>query len=397
VRHSTPVSFTREKTTIQREWLIAIRAPGLNGQKLMALIEAAGSAEALVAMDASRLAALGLGQDAIRAIRRPDETRIATDLEWLSGADRHLVTRDSELYPPLLKRIPSPPAALFVEGNPNALWLPQVAVIGSRNPTAGGLDHARAFTAELCRLGMAITSGLASGIDSASHEAALQAGGTTIAVTGTGLDRVYPASSTELAQRIPGSGALVSELPPGSPPRKAHFPARNRIIAGLSLGVLVIEAGLNSGSLITARHAAEQGREVFALPGSLHNPMVKGCHRLIREGARLVEKSGDILEELAPLAADLAGQLRATLAEPERATEEVMAPGDRLLRDPDYRLLWQSLGYDPKPVEMLVQQTGLKVQAVSSMLLMLELEGLVEAQPGGRYQRRPRSLSIAVT
>ena len=283
---------------IQREWLIVLRAPGMGGSRLIGLLEACSGIEALVRASGSRLSSLGVRQDAIAAIRGPDEARIQADLEWLSGAGRHLLTWGSERYPALLKRIPSPPAALFVEGNPDVLWLPQVAVVGSRNPTAGGLDHAQAFSAELCRQGMAITSGLASGIDSAAHEAAMKSAGVTIAVTGTGLDRVYPASSREIALQIPERGALISEMPLGSPPKRSHFPARNRIISGLSLGVLVVEAGLNSGSLITARHAAEQGREVFALPGSLHNPMVKGCHRLIREGARLVETCGDIMADL---------------------------------------------------------------------------------------------------
>ncbi len=333
------------------------------------------------------LAKLGLEPETVRSLHRPDEARIEADLQWLDRPGRHLVTRCSEAYPALLQRIPSPPAALFVEGNPDALWLPQLAVIGSRNPTAGGLDHAEAFSAELCRLGLAITSGLASGIDSAAHDAALRSGGITIAVTGTGLDRVYPAGSAALAERIPRSGALVSELPPGSPPRRSHFPARNRIISGLSLGVLVVEAGLNSGTLITARHAAEQGREVFALPGSLHNPMVKGCHRLIREGARLVETSGEIMQELAPLAGELAEGLRERLAPGSEGDEDPQVE-NRRLDDPDYRALWQVLAYDPVSVNSLVRKSGLKVQVVSSMLLMLELDGLVEAHTGGRYSRK---------
>lgn len=289
----------------------------------------------------------------------------------------------------MLKRISSPPAALFVEGDPNSLWQPQVAVIGSRNPTAGGLDHARAFSVELCRQGMAITSGMASGIDSAAHEAALEAGGTTIAVTGTGLDLVYPATGAKLAARIPEQGVLVSEFPPGTPAKRSHFPARNRIISGLSLGVLVVEAGLNSGSLITARHAAEQGREVFALPGSLHNPMIKGCHRLIREGARLVETCGDIMAELAPMAAELAMELKASLEPAENPEPQASGAGSNLLSDPEYQGIWEVLGYDPKPVDRIAAQTGIRVQSVASMLLMLELEGMVEVHEGSRYSRKP--------
>jgi DNA processing protein len=379
----------RWEEAIQREWLIALRAPGLGGGKLTGLVDSLGDVEALVKASAPALRGFGLKQDAVSAIRAPDEARIEADLEWLAGPGRHLLTWGSERYPPLLKRIPSPPAALFLEGDPDALWQPQVAVVGSRNPTAGGLDHARAFSAELCRQGMAITSGMAGGIDSAAHEAALAAGGTTVAVTGTGLDIVYPAGNAELASRIPAHGALVSELPLGEPPRRSHFPARNRIISGLSLGVLVVEAGLNSGSLITARQAAEQGREVFALPGSLHNPMVKGCHRLIREGARLVESYGDIMAELAPLAAELAIELKAHLAPVEAAEPQVPSRESPLLSDPEYARLWQVLGYDPMPVDRIVAESGIRVQSVSSMLLMLELEGMVEVHEGARYNRKP--------
>ncbi len=207
-----------------------------------------------------------------------------------------------------MRDIPSPPVALWLAGDPDVLWQPQLAVIGSRNPTAGGRDNARSFAGELARQGLTITSGMASGIDSVAHEAALEAGAITIAVMGTGLDIVYPASGRELAARIREQGALVSEFPPGTPPQRSHFPSRNRIISGLSLGVLVIEAGLRSGTLITARLAANQGRDVFALPGSIHNPLAKGCHRLIRDGARLVESVAEILQELAPLAGRLASQ-----------------------------------------------------------------------------------------
>lgn len=358
---------------------------------MIGLLDALGGIEALVGAGSSRLSSLGVKQEAIAAIQRPDDARIQSDLEWLAREGHHLLTWGSEGYPALLKRIPSPPAALFVQGNLDALWLPQIAVVGSRNPTAGGLDHARAFSAELCRQGMAITSGLASGIDSAAHKSAIDSGGITVAVTGTGLDRIYPASSTELAGHIPAHGALVSEMPLGSPPKRAHFPARNRIISGLSLGVLVVEAGLNSGSLITARHATEQGREVFALPGSLHNPMVKGCHRLIREGAKLVESCGDIMADLTPMAGQLAFELKARLDPVEEAGEHATRPGSELLQDPEYRKLWEVIGYDPKPVDKIVAQTGIKVQSVSSMLLMLELEGMVEAHQGGRYNRKPRA------
>jgi len=285
----------------------------------------------------------------------------------------------------LLRRIPAPPAALFVQGDPSILWQPQVAVIGSRNPTASGLEHAREFSAEFCRHGMTVTSGLASGIDSAAHTAALAAGGQTVAVTGTGLDIVYPASSRALAEDIRSHGVMVSELPPGFPPRRGHFPARNRIISGLSLGVLVVEAGLNSGTLITARQASEQGREVFALPGSLHNPMVKGCHRLIREGARLVETVQDVLSELAPMAGELANDLRGRLESIDKIQARAGDHAPTVFEDDSYRLLCAALANDPLSADELVAMTGLPVRSVSSMLLMLEMHGRIAAHSSGRY------------
>ena len=215
----------------------------------------------------------------------------------------------------------------------------------------------------------------------------MDAGAVTIAVNGTGLDQVYPASSQATAQRIRTQGAMISELPLGSPPRRQHFPSRNRIISGLSLAVLVIEAGLNSGTLITARKAAEQGRDVFALPGSLHNPMAKGCHRLIREGARLVETTADIMQELGPLAAELEMEIRQQIGQLERTEQAMPQPQQNLLDDPEYQLLWDILGHDPKPVDEIIEQSGLKANAISSMLLMMELKGIVKKHTGGRYFR----------
>lgn len=368
-------------------WLIAIRAPALAGKKLIDAVEAAGSISDLVCGSSMQLKRLGLSDASILGIREPDAALIEADLSWLSSGQRFLIGWDSEQYPALLRRIPSPPAALFLEGNPDLLWQPQLAVVGSRNPSRGGLEHAAAFSAEFCRKGVTITSGLASGIDSSAHHAALNCNGSTIAVTGTGLDRVYPASSNPLAARIRESGALVSELPLGSPPLRSHFPSRNRIISGLSLGVLVIEAGLNSGSLITARMAAEQGRDVFALPGSLHNPMIKGCHRLIREGARLVETANDVMSELAPMAAELASELRSQLdadVSPAASKDDDLKP---VPDDPDYQRLWKALEFDPHSMDELIHLSSLPARSVSSMLLMLELKGLVTSHSSGKYSR----------
>jgi len=346
-----------------------------------------GGASAVAAASTRDLIRSGLTDAIAAAICNPDEAQIESDLEWLSHPNHHLLCWDDDAYPVLLRRIPNPPAALFIDGDPGCLWQPQIAVIGSRNPTAGGLDHARDFAATLARQGMTITSGLASGIDTAAHQAALDAGALTIAVNGTGLDQVYPASSRAVAGRIRSQGAMISELPLGSPPRRRHFPSRNRIISGLSLAVLVIEAGLNSGTLITARKAAEQGRDVFALPGSLNNPMVKGCHRLIREGARLVETTADIMQELGPVAAELQMEIRQRLDLPDEAPKKAVRGKDNLLDDADYRTVWKVLGYDPKPVDTIIEQTRLSAREISSMLLMMELKGMVKKHSGGRYVR----------
>jgi DNA processing protein len=354
------------------------------------LLRSFGSIDAVVSARPAALARAGLAQETVRALHRPDEDLIRRDLDWLAQPGHDLLTWDSERYPALLRDISAPPPALYTVGDAEALWQPQVAIVGSRNPTAGGRENARAFSRALARSGFTITSGLAIGIDGSAHEAALDAGGTTVAVMGTGPDRVYPVRNRALAERIRQGGVLVSEFPPGTAARREHFPSRNRIISGLSLGVLVVEAALNSGSLITARLAAEQGREVFALPGSIHNPLATGCHRLIREGARLVETVEEILQELAPLAGRLAHSLREPLETPAAEGLETAEPDPNVVQDPDYRQLWASLGHDPLPVDTIIRRSGLTAKAVSAMLLLLELRGQVEAHPGGAFSRKTR-------
>lgn len=382
-----PLATAKGAATKQRDWLILLNAPSLGGASLIKLIEALGSVSAAAAAGPRDLARHGVADAATAAITRPDEAKIEADLQWLTQPGHHLLGWDDDAYPALLRRIPSPPAALFIDGDPGCLWQPQIAVIGSRNPTPGGLDHARDFATTLARQGMTITSGLASGIDAAAHRAALDAGALTIAVNGTGLDQVYPRSSTQVAAEIRSQGAMVSELPLGMPPRPQHFPSRNRIISGLSLAVLVVEAGLNSGTLITARKAAEQGREVFALPGSLNNPMAKGCHRLIREGARLVETTADIMQELGPVAAELQMEIRQRLEPAAAAAEKPPVRKDDLLEDPEYQRVWEVLGFDPKPVDSIIEQTGLSAREISSMLLMMELKGLIKKHGNGKFVR----------
>jgi DNA processing protein len=369
-------------------WLITLRTPRMGGARLIGLLESLGGIDRVVSAGRSDLKRAGLDDESIQALRNPDRELLSSDLEWANQPCHHLITWDSERYPALLRNIPSPPVALFVDGDPEVLWQPQIAIVGSRNPTAGGRDNARSFATELSNRGLTITSGMASGIDSEAHKAALAAGGLTVAVTGTGVDRVYPASGRQLAGRVSQQGALVSEFPLGTAPRRENFPSRNRIISGLSLCVLVVEAGLNSGTLITARMAGNQGRDVFAIPGSIHNPMSKGCHRLIREGARLVENVVQIIEEIAPMAGQLAGELQSQLDLPEPEKLEVAGDGPQMDQDPEYQMLWSCLSFDPKPVDGIIEQSGLTARAVSAMLLMLELRGMAEAHPGGAWSRK---------
>ncbi|MBY6203875.1 DNA-processing protein DprA [Halomonas denitrificans] len=370
-----------------RAWLILLQAPGLGGGALGALIERDIDPATLPGRSLSELGQLGLREAAARALRRPDEERLARSLAWLDDPNHHLVTLEDELYPPLLGTTSDAPAALFVHGDPEALLSPQVAVVGSRSATRGGLETAAEFGRALAAAGLVVTSGLAAGVDGKAHRAALDAGGRTIAVAGTGPDRVYPAHHRDLAHQIVDNGAVVTPFAPGVGPRPGHFPARNRIISGMSLGVVVIEASLRSGSLITARLAGEQGREVFAVPGSIRNPQARGCHRLIRDGARLVETPADVIEDLAPLAGELAGRLRALLDEDDASADGARADEPPDDEDPDVQAVLEALGFDPTPVEAVIDRTELTTSAVSSILLSLELEGRVAAHAGGRYSR----------
>lgn len=367
-------------------WLRIIRAPGLGGVRVRQLLKHFGSIRAVVDANASQLKAAGVAEAAIDWLSDPDREALAADRRWLELPGQHLLTCDHADFPELLQRTASAPAALFVSGDPQWLWFAQIAIVGSRNPTAGGVANARDFSRALARTGLVITSGLADGIDAAAHRAVLDAGKPTIAVVATGLDIVYPARNRALADAIASQGAIVSEYPPGTTPQRQHFPQRNRIIAGLSLGTLVVEAAQRSGALITARQAAEAGREVFALPGSIHNPLAKGCHRLIREGAALVETVQEIVEAMAPHAAQLANALRGRLApELHESDEDSSAPVAQ--EDEDYQRLRAALGHDPVAIGVLAERTGLTVETLSSMLLLMELDGRVTAAHG-RYALR---------
>jgi DNA processing protein len=315
----------------------------------------------------------------LRGPEWPDPAGIERDLEWLAGARRTLLTADDPRYPPQLAAVPGMPPALFVEGDPALLSQPQVAIVGSRAATAAGRETAFDLAARLATLGFAITSGLATGIDAQAHRGALSARGVTIAVCGTGLDRVYPAEHRELAARIAASGALVSEFPTGTAPQAHNFPRRNRLMSGLARGVLVVEAAARSGSLITARLAGEQGREVMAVPGSIHNPLARGCHRLIRDGAALVESVDDVLAALG-----ISGL--ASSAGPAPGPSDGAKFSDGPL-DSDAEMLLNALGFEPAGLDRLVQRTGLAARSVLSKLQLLELAGRVESLPGGRYGR----------
>ena len=295
--------------------------------------------------------------------------------EWLQQENHHLLRLGHDAYPELLAGIAGAPAQLYVAGNPELLHLPALAIVGSRNPTSGGARNAFEFARHLAATGFCIVSGLAQGIDAAAHRGALAAGAPTIAFLGHGIDRVYPACNRELAHEIAYHGALVSEFPLGTAPNRALFPQRNRLISGISLGTLVVEAARRSGSLITARLAAEQGREVFAIPGSIHNPLTRGCHQLIRQGAKLVEGADDIIAELAPLVSHLLEAMNAPEAHAEATVEG----------DTEYVKLLDALGHDPVNIDELVERSGLTIDQVSSMLLILELEGKIEKLSGGRY------------
>ncbi|MDC7806079.1 DNA-processing protein DprA [Luteimonas sp BLCC-B24] len=371
-----------------RALLTLIHAGGAAGPR-RGLLETTRSPQAALDAGPATWRAAGLDDAQCAALRAPDAA-VDRSRHWLeAGPRRHLIGWHDPDYPDLLRRAPSPPLALFVEGDPLLLWQPGIAIVGSRAPTAGGRDNASQFARHFASNGLAVVSGLASGIDAAAHEATLGIGGATVAVLGSGIDIPYPRSNTRLHGRLAAEGAVVSEYPPGTPARREQFPSRNRIVAGLTLGTLVVEAAYRSGALITARLAAESGREVFAIPGSIHNPMARGCHRLLREGAQLVEAPEEVTAALGPLAASLAGALRTRLGAPiqDAGTPDSPSPQPAAAPDPDYNRLWNALAFDPSSMDDLVARSGLTVARVSAMLLVMELDGRVETAHG-RYCRK---------
>jgi DNA processing protein len=362
-----------------RAWLSLLAAPGIGSANARRLLKAFGSPEAVMQAATGQLVAI-VGDAAVATAlqRGPDDLDEQTHrtLAWLAENDRDgahdagqrrlLFLGDAD-YPDSLLNSPDPPVMLYLRGRVELLARPSVAIVGSRNATAQGEQNARSFAEHFSRHGLTVVSGLAAGIDAAAHEGALNGDGSTVAVVGTGIDRIYPRRNEALARRIVDQGLMVSEYPLGMLPLAPNFPRRNRLIAGLSLGTLVVEAAAQSGSLITAREAADAGREVFAIPGSIHSPQSRGCHQLLRQGAKLVEVADDVLEEL---------RLGRMASPPLSAASPT--PADPLL---------EALGFDPQPLDALAQRTGLPTDRLLARLLELELAGQVARLPGGLYQR----------
>jgi len=369
-------------------WLRLATTPGIGRATARRLLASFGSAERVLAADADALQALA--DPAVVELLTRRDRRDAEVLQaarrWLetaeAGAPRDIVVLGDPRYPALLLETADPPLLLFTLGRAALLSAPGVAIVGSRSATPQGMDNARTFARFLSQRGLTIVSGLAMGIDGAAHEGGLAGPGATVAFIGTGIDRVYPARHAALARRIAEHGLVASEYPLGAEPLAAHFPRRNRLIAGTTLGTLVVEAAVESGSLITARMAAEAGREVFAIPGSIHSPQSRGCHRLLQEGAKLVETGDDVLRELRLQPGAVAARHAAAQPSPFAAMTDALratGPADALL---------DALGYDPVTLDVLAARTGLPAEQLAARLLELELAGAVQRLPGGLLQRR---------
>lgn len=377
-------------------WLRLLLTPHIGPVSARRLLTAFGSPQAV--FDASPAArAVVVGEREARALAdAPGDlpTQLESTLAWLAGApDRAVLTLADAHYPAALLEAPDPPLVLFAQGRLEALGAPSIAIVGSRSPTPQGADNARAFALEFARAGLVVVSGLAQGVDGAAHEGALDglpegAPGSTIAVVGTGLDRVYPRRHHALAHRIAQQGVMLSECLLGTPPLAPNFPRRNRIIAALSRGTLVVEAALPSGSLITARLATEMGREVFAIPGSIHSPQARGCHALIKQGAKLVETAQDVLDELFWGSGVGRAAPVSSAGEAPEVPPCVQGRLDVSLAGASADALLNALGFDPIGLDALSARTGLSGAELHVRLLDLELNGEVARLPGGLFQRR---------
>jgi DNA processing protein len=370
-------------------WVFLSCLPKFGARRQQAVLEHFPDFQGLLSANAATLKALGLAAETVEALEawhrhnaaHPVVACTAAILRDCLGTGTDILTMADADYPDPLKHIQDPPLVLYLRGDRALLGREQIGIVGSRNATRAGLEHARSFAEALGRKGLLVTSGLALGVDGAAHSGALDAGFPTVAVIGNGVDQPYPYRHRTLSERVAGDGVIVSEYPPGTVAKAGHFPRRNRIISGLSRGILVVEAGMKSGSLITARLALEQGREVFAIPGSVHNPLARGCHDLIRQGAKLVETVDDICEELGAWWSS-PGQKRAPAPESNRHPENPVIAG---LDSREIAVL-EALGYDPQSTDDLCSVTGLPADQLMQSLLLLELQGLVDAAPGG-FQR----------
>jgi DNA processing protein len=351
-------------------WVALSLIQGLGGEGYRRLLQSFGEPEQIFSAGYSALEKIVRAPVARLISAGPNQEALTPILRWLEDPLNHVVTLADSDYPCALLEVPDPPPLLYVKGQRKHLNHPALAIVGSRNATPQGISNAESFAHHLSDSGLCIVSGLALGIDGAAHRGGLQGQGSSIAVVGTGLDIVYPARHRELAHKLAQEGALVSEFPLGTPSKAQNFPRRNRLISGLSRGCLVVEAALQSGSLITARLAAEQGREVFAIPGSIHSPLAKGCHYLIKQGAKLVETAQEVLDELGYPA------IAASIRSPESFS-----------LNKDEALLMQCIGFDPAGIDTLVSCSGLTIDNVCAILLTMELAGHVTSLPGGFYQR----------
>jgi DNA processing protein len=362
--------------SLPRFWAAVIRAPHLHADHLARALAVAGDPAGLWCEPSDRLHGLGLPPSASALLANPPCAQLDADLRWHEREGLRLLACLDPDYPAQLRQVPAAPAALYVRGSVAVLSQPQLAMVGSRHPTAAGRSTAFEFARRYGQDGLIVTSGLAQGIDTAAHEGALAAGAPTIAVCGTGLDRCYPAHNAALAERIAAGGALLSEFPPGTPPEAANFPRRNRIISGLSRGVLVIEAARDSGSLITARRALEQGREVLAIPGSIRSPTALGCLDLLRDGAALIIE-----------AADTYPVLSLTTDSFSLSKQSITSESTRLQLDKAGEMLLDALGFEPTGLDELLVRTGLAIGPLTASLQVLELEHHIESLPGGLYCR----------
>ena len=349
-------------------WLALDLIPGLGSEGARRLLKQFGSPSAILSLSYPALASIVNSNVASAIVAGADPAKLAAALAWLDDANNHLLTLADADYPALLMEIADPPVMLFLKGRRELLGAPGLAVVGSRNATPGGKQTAELFSGTLSDAGLTIVSGMAMGIDAAAHQGGLAGRGSSIAVVGTGLDLVYPARNKGLAHTLAENGLIMSEFSLGTPALANNFPRRNRIISGLSRGVLVVEAALASGSLITARMAAEQGRDVFAIPGSIHSPFAKGCHHLIKQGAKLVDDASDILLELG-------------LAPGVGAGATANAPG--MVGD----LVLDAMGFDPVSIDALTGRVAMPTEKIVARLTELELDGAIASLPGGKYQR----------